>query len=99
MPFPAIAGLGAAATRALLKTPAGQKALDKGSKAAARFLKKYDPRTMTKQERRNKKISVAGAAVTEPSILGGDTNLTKGGLIKSHIDGIARKGKTRAKHR
>jgi hypothetical protein len=37
-----MAGLSAGA-RALLKTPAGQRAVDKGSKAVARFLKNKDP--------------------------------------------------------
>jgi|TARA_R110000824_G_C14789129_1_gene633003 hypothetical protein len=42
MVAPVLAGLSAAA-RALLKTPAGQRAIEKGSKAVARFLKNKDP--------------------------------------------------------
>ena len=42
----AIAGLSAGA-RALLKTPAGQRAVDRGSKAVARFLKNKDPSSFT----------------------------------------------------
>lgn len=42
MAVPLIAGLSAAA-KALLRTPAGQRAIERGSKAVARFLKKNDP--------------------------------------------------------
>jgi hypothetical protein len=147
-----------AAARALLKTPAGQKAIRKGSKAVARFLKGADPAafvpsaaqrtagqrlqgTMARRAR-NERIRVAGAAgaagygaaelSNEEGPMREDwrdmkanavkeeeqraaamaakergqeitrktaTLLNKGGLIKSRIDGIAAKGKTRAKHR
>jgi hypothetical protein len=147
-----------AAARALLKTPAGQKAIRKGSKAVARFLKGADPAafvpsaaqrtagqrlqgTMARRAR-NDRIRVAGAAgaagygaaelSNEEGPMREDwrdmkanavkeeeqraaamaakergqeitrktaTLLNKGGLIKSRIDGIAAKGKTRAKHR
>ena len=153
---PLIAGLSAAA-KALLKTPAGKKAIEKGSKAVARFLKREDPKSFAasdaqkaagqrlqntmKGRRRNEKIRVAGAAGAAGAAVGRETKkddvredwrdmkanaieeevqrkraaaakkrrqeisqeaatlLNKGGLIKSRIDGIARKGKTKAKHR
>jgi NAD dependent epimerase/dehydratase family enzyme len=147
-----------AAARALLKTPAGQIAIRKGSKAVARYLKRMDPAafvssaaqrtagqrlqsTMARRAR-NAKIRVAGAAgaagygaaelSNEKEYMREDFRdmkanavkeeeqraaaaaakekrqeitretaalLNKGGLIKSRIDGIAAKGKTRAKHR
>lgn len=111
-----------AAARALLATPAGKKAIYKGSKAVARFLKGADPaafvssaaqkaagqrlQSTMKRRARNAKIRVAGAAgaagygAAELSNEEGPIDMkAKGGLIKSRIDGIAAKGKTRAKHR
>jgi hypothetical protein len=147
-----------AAALALLATPAGKKAIYKGSKAVARFLKGADPaafvssaaqkaagqrlQSTMKRRARNAKIRVAGAAgaagygaaelSNEEGPMREDwrdmkanavkeeeqraaaaaakekrqeitrktaTLLNKGGLIKSRIDGIAAKGKTRAKHR
>jgi len=43
MPLPILAGLSVAA-RTLLKTPAGQRAIARGSKSVARFLKRNDPK-------------------------------------------------------
>ena len=81
-----------AAARALLATPAGQIAIRKGSKAVARFLKRNKP-TRTS-------VLLAGSGAAELSNEEGPIDMkNKGGLIKSRIDGIAAKGKTRAKHR
>ena len=44
MPLPLIPGLTVAA-KALLKTPAGQAAVKRGSKAVTRFLKREDPKS------------------------------------------------------
>ena len=86
-----LAGLGLAA-RALLKTPAGQRAIARGSKAVERFLKRNDPKSFAatpaqktagqrlqktmKRRRRNEKIRVAGAAGAAGAVVGRDT--TKG---------------------
>ena len=88
MAAPLIAGLSAAA-RALLKTPAGQKALDKGSKAVARFLRKNDAdafkpseaqqaagqrlQKTMKRRRRNEKIRVGTAAGAAGVAVGRET--------------------------
>ena len=88
MALPALA----AAALALLATPAGQIAIRKGSKAVARFLKRTKPTRGS--------VLLAGSGAAELSNEEGPIDMkNKGGLIKSRIDGIAAKGKTRAKHR
>jgi hypothetical protein len=81
-----------AAALALLATPAGQIAIRKGSKAVARLLKRNKPTRGS--------VLLAGSGAAELSNEEGPIDMkAKGGLIKSRIDGIAAKGKTRAKHR
>tara|TARA_R110002012_G_scaffold123457_1_gene273920 strand:+ start:513 stop:983 length:471 start_codon:yes stop_codon:yes gene_type:complete len=88
MAAPLIAGLSAAA-KALLKTPAGQKAVERGSKAVARFLRKNDPDAFKPSEaqrkageklqktmgrrRRNEKIRVGTAAAAAGAAAGRKT--------------------------
>ena len=85
---PVLAGLGLAA-RALLKTPAGQRAIARGSKAVERFLKRNDPKSFAatpaqktagqrlqktmKRRRRNEKIRGAAAAGAAGVAVGRDT--------------------------
>ena len=88
MTAPLIAGLSAAA-KALLKTPAGQKAVERGSKAVARFLRKNDPdafkpseaqiaagqklQKTLKRKRLNKNIRVGTAAAAAGAAAGRET--------------------------
>ena len=119
MALPALA----VAAKTLLKTPAGQIAIRKGSKAVARFLKRNKPtRTsvllagsgaaeLSNEEgpidmkanaaKEEEQRAAAAAAKEKRQEITRKTAalLNKGGLIKSRIDGIATKGKTRAKHR
>tara|TARA_R110000765_G_scaffold75157_1_gene147369 strand:- start:237 stop:707 length:471 start_codon:yes stop_codon:yes gene_type:complete len=92
MPLPLIppgwSGLTVAA-KALLKTPAGQAAVKRGSKAITRFLKREDPKSFAasdaqkaagqklqktmKGRRRNEKIRAAGAAGVTGAVVGRET--------------------------
>jgi hypothetical protein len=123
MPLPILMKLSAAA-RTLLKTPAGRKAVEKGSTAVKKFLERHE-QVINPHGLPAKKLAAntakAAAAVAAAGTAGGTLGhaydkyanessrrrhgYKKGGVVKSSrkksksIDGIARKGKTRAKHR